>query len=78
MTQIIKDKHGKVVSTTDTEYHRDGTGARDKEGVPISDVVTEPQPEGFSEESAAALKAALYGPTSTTVASSSAANKPER
>ena len=37
MSQIIKDKDGKVLSVTpDTGYHKDGTGARDADGVLIA------------------------------------------
>ncbi|MCH2092726.1 MAG: hypothetical protein MK141_14275 [Pseudoxanthomonas sp.] len=33
MSTVIKDKDGKVIETVqDTQYHRDGTGARDSKG----------------------------------------------
>lgn len=42
MSTVIKDKHGKVIkSLPDTQYHSDGTGARDADGNRITDVVPE-------------------------------------
>lgn len=47
MSTVIKDKDGKVIQTVqDTQYHRDGTGARDSKGNLLDRPAADTKPAG--------------------------------
>ena len=73
MSQIIKDKHGKVVSTSpDTRYHEDGTGPRDANGVPILQTEAEAHAVGPDPQTVADLKKNHITSTTTNAAAKTA------
>ncbi len=72
MTTITKDKKGNVLSAAaDTNYHADGTGPRNADGVLIVDGAD----QGISRENAQATKRAT--PSTPAAASPATAAKTE-
>ena len=60
MSQIIKDKDGKVLKTMpDTGYHNDGTGPRDANGVLIAPTADEADAGGIEPAVVEEIKSRL-------------------
>lgn len=80
MSQIIKDKNGKVLSISDTEYHEDGTGPRDASGALIMPEAASEDASGLSPDRVEEFKRQIFpgSPATTHDAAGCASSKSER